>query len=59
MDSLPRERGSSLERHDWKAGAAATCATRCFPLGTVDHFCTRNCLGWLASRTNIGVPVIV
>ena len=46
MDSLPRERGSSLEHHDWKAGVAATSATRCFPLGIVDRFCTRNCLGW-------------
>lgn len=38
MDSLPRDRGSSLEHHDWKAGAAAASATRRLPLGIEDHF---------------------
>ena len=45
MDSLPRDRGSSLERHDWKAGAAAASATRRLPLGIEDHFAQGVALG--------------
>lgn len=45
MDSLPRDRGSSLEHHDWKAGAAVASATKRLPLGIEDHFAQGIALG--------------